>query len=103
MACLQLHLYDEAGTRRLYCTDLHAVDPAVVMVQQGAGYPDGYFNDVPAAKVLKHGYPITMRPGSTDVAVMNQVQCVVLAAGFSLSSSIPWFFCFFSFGQGHLL
>ena len=95
MACLQLHLYDEAGTRRLYCTDLHAVDPAVVMVQQGAGYPHDYFNDVPAAKVVKSGYPIAMRPKSTDVAVMIQVHCVILSAWLSLSSSTPWFLCFF--------
>lgn len=41
-------------------------------MQQGSCYPEGYFNDVPQAKPLKQGYPIAMRPGSTDASVMAQ-------------------------------
>lgn len=71
--CLQLMLYDDSNVR-IHCNDLgHSQDPAVVIVQQGQLYPNGYFDDVPAANVVKHGYPITMRPGSTDNAVMSQV------------------------------
>jgi hypothetical protein len=74
---LQLELYDDTNTR-IYCRDLgESIDPAFVTVRQGMAYPDGYFTDVPAAKALKEGYPIRMRPGSTDVAVMDQVRCSI--------------------------
>jgi hypothetical protein len=73
--CLQLELYDNSDTR-IYCGDLgSSIDPAFVTVRQEMAYPDGYFTDVPAAKALQQGYPIRMRPGSTDVSVMDQVRC----------------------------
>lgn len=65
------------------------------MVQQGKGYPGGYFDDVPAAKALKDGYLISMRQRSTDVWVMNQVRCDMKpavempAVGFSFTCFAP--------------
>ena len=47
----------------------------MVKVHQEGAYPNGYFNEVPKSSFLRSGYPIRMRPGSTDAAVMKQV-CV---------------------------
>ena len=48
--------------------------PALVIVNQQNAYPGAYFKDVPAAKFMKDGYPVHMRPGSTDAQVMKQVR-----------------------------
>jgi hypothetical protein len=72
----KLLLYYDVN-ERLYCESLsdpaRLVDPALVTVQQQHCYPEEYFQDVPAAGMLVEGYPVRLRPNTTDMLVMQQI------------------------------
>lgn len=73
---LQLSLYDKSH-KRVYCENLGDASmegPSLITVAQQHCYPAGYFDVVPAAKVLQGGYPMAMRANSTDHLVMRQVR-----------------------------